>query len=363
MPKVEARGLSKEYHGRYVLRDISFECGYGDLLAIVGPNGAGKTTLLRILDLLEEPTEGMVLFDGEPVDYSPRGRVILRRRIGMVFQETVLFNMSVLENIIYPLRVRGISKGEAERRVGEALRLLQLEGLEDKNALTLSGGEAQRVALAQALVAEPELLLLDEPTANLDPRSTSIVEEVLRQVNREEGRTIIMTTHNMLQAESLAKRIALLNQGRMERIGAYQEVLGAPSRPVEGFTRLENLFTGVSRITSEGTSIVDIGGGVEIEAAFRWAGNVTLHVPPEDIILSANPLISSARNIFQGRVAEIVDLGPIVKLKVRVGEGRSFTAQITKRSFREMSLNLDSKLYITFKASSVKGLSLNQGRR
>ncbi|MBS7635098.1 ABC transporter ATP-binding protein [Candidatus Bathyarchaeota archaeon] len=354
MPKVEVQNLSKEYAGRQVLKDMTFSVQSGELFVLVGPNGAGKTTLLRILDLLDEPTSGKILLDGEIVNYSAKNKAALRRKIGMVFQQTVLFNMSVFDNVAYPLKVRNESERNIEQMVKKTLELVQLNGFERKNALALSGGEAQRVAIAQALVIEPELLLLDEPTANLDPRNVSIVEEVLSYVNRERKTTIVMTTHNMFQAENLADRLAFLNEGKIELMGTFQEISGKLSGPVKSFARMENVFHGFSKITAEGTSIVDIGGGLQIEAAFNKVGNVTLHVPPEDIILSVRPLISSARNTFEGKITQISDMGHVVKLKVNVGANKNFTVQITKRSFNEMQLNIDSKVYIAFKASSVQ---------
>ncbi|MEM2954051.1 MAG: ABC transporter ATP-binding protein [Candidatus Bathyarchaeia archaeon] len=352
MPKVEVQNLFKEYSGRQVLKDITFNVQNGELFVLVGPNGAGKTTLLRILDLLEEPTAGKVLFDGKLVDYSAKERAALRRKIGMVFQQTVHFNMSVFDNVAYPLKVRG--ERNIEQKVKAALKLVQLKGFEHKNALSLSGGEAQRVAIAQALVTEPEILLLDEPTANLDPRNVSIVEEVIFNVNRERKTTIIMATHNMFQAENLADRLAFLNNGKIELLGTFQDIFGKQLQPVKSFARLENVFHGVSKITAEGTSIVDTGNGLQIEAAFKKAGNVTLHIPPEDIILSTHPLISSARNTFEGKITQISDMGHVVKLKVNVGTSKNFTVQITKRSFNEMQLNINSQVYIAFKASSVQ---------
>ncbi|MEM4643526.1 MAG: phosphate ABC transporter ATP-binding protein, partial [Candidatus Bathyarchaeia archaeon] len=283
MLKVEVKSLFKEYSGRQVLKGITFSVQKGEFFVLLGPNGSGKTTLLKILDLLEEPTSGEVWLNGEPVDYSSsKERVMLRRRIGMVFQQTVLFNMSVLDNVAYPLKVRG--ERNFEQKVKSVLELVQLKGFERKNALTLSGGEAQRVAIAQALVTEPELLLLDEPTANLDPKNASIVEEVISHINREKEITIIMTTHNVSQVENLADRVAILDGGRMELLGTFQEIFRSPS-PNKNLA-MDNIFHGVSRITNEGTSIIDIGDGVHIEAAFKRVGNVTIHVPPEDIILS-----------------------------------------------------------------------------
>ena len=185
----------------------------------------------------------------------------------MVFQQTGVFNTSVFNNnVAYGLKVRGENGKNIEKKVREALKIVQLEGFESRNALKLSGGEAQRVALAQALVTEPELLLLDEPTADLDPRNVSIVEEALLWINREHKTTIIMATHNMFQAQNLAHRVAFLLDGKIEKVGTIEEIFDAPSRYLASFARLENVFSGISEIAEDGTSLVDIGDGVNIEA-------------------------------------------------------------------------------------------------
>jgi tungstate transport system ATP-binding protein len=351
MPITEVQNLRKEYTGKKALIDINFKVENGEIFALIGPNGAGKTTLLHILDLLDEPSSGTVWFQGVKVNYSSRSRQPIRRKIGMVFQKTVLFNTSVFKNVAYALKVRGENDKNIAKRVKEAVKIVQLEGFENKNALKLSGGEAQRVALAQALITEPELLLLDEPTANLDPRNVSIVEEVLSWINREHKTTIIMATHNMFQAETLANRAALLLEGRIEKIGKIPEIFTLPSKTLTKFARLENVFSGVSRISKEGTSIINIGEGVQIEATVERFGQVTVFVRPEDIILSRDLIVSSARNMFKGRIIGVSDFGSTVKLQIDAG--KQFVVQITKRSFNEMQLNVDSEVYLAFKASSV----------
>ncbi len=351
MPVIEAQSLCKEYSGRQVLKDINFRVQNGENFVLVGPNGAGKTTLLRILDLLEEPTSGRILFDGTSINYFAKDKASLRRRISMVFQQTVLFNMSVFDNVAYGLKIRGEDERSIEKKVRDTLELVQLVGFERRNALSLSGGEAQRVALAQALIVEPELLLLDEPTANLDPRNVSIIEEVLSWVNRERKATLVMTTHNMPQAENLADTVAFLFDGKVEGVGTAQEVFGASSKRLMDFARLENVFSGNSRILEEGTSLIDVGDGVQIEASVRKSGRVVVFVRPEDIIISEKPITSSARNVFGGRVVGTSDIGPVVKL--RVDAGKEFVIQITKRSFKDMRLNIGSEVFLIFKASSV----------
>jgi tungstate transport system ATP-binding protein len=174
--------LSKSYSGRPILKDVSLNVAKQEVLAVIGPSGSGKTTLLHILDLLVRPTSGAILFDGIDTSASEITRRRLRRRMAMVFQRPTVFSDSVYDNVAYGLRVRGMKSGEIRPKVSHALETVGLVGYEARKAATLSGGEVQRVALARAMVIEPELLLLDEPTANLDAVSTSKVERLLAQV-------------------------------------------------------------------------------------------------------------------------------------------------------------------------------------
>jgi len=345
--------VCKDFYGRLVLDRINLEAQHGDFLAIIGPNGAGKTTLLRIIDLLEQPTSGEVWFDGEKVDYSRPDLHIHRRKIGFVPQRPILFNASVFDNIAYGLKVRGLGIQEIKARVKNALEMVQLSGFEKRNALKLSGGEAQRVSLAQTLVTEPSLLLLDEPTANLDPKSTSIIEDILLEINKR-GTTIIITSHDLQQVKSLVKRIAIINRGRITRIGSPEEILTEPADEISEYMRLENIFSGFSKITEHGTSIIEIDEKLKIEAAFMRSGPVRIYVPPESITILAEKVPTSARNVFRGEISGIIDQRSTVKVKVRIEGGKEFTVKITRKSLEEMKLNLGARVFIAFKAASVK---------
>ena len=347
---IELQDISKVYGNNTVLNDISLQIPEGEVFSLLGPNGSGKTTLLRIMAGIEKPTSGELRFKGAKIE---NGNVSnLRLKTTMVFQKTALFNTNVYKNVAYGLKIRGLSKQETDKMVKESLKTVKLEGFEKRPAKRLSGGEQQRVALARALALGTEVLLLDEPTANIDPKTASIIEDVLSLVNREKKTTIVIATHNMFQAETLAKRAALLLEGKIVKVGAPQEIFTLPPNLLANYLRLENVFSGFSKATGEGTSLVDVGEGLQIEIAFDRNGQVTVFVRPEDIIVSSNPIVSSARNSFEGRIVEISDLGKIVKLKVKAG--RDFTVQITKRSFNDMQLNIDSKIFLAFKASSVQ---------
>jgi molybdopterin-binding protein len=344
----ELDNVTKMYGKITALNGISLNIPRGEIFTLIGPNGSGKTTLLKILACIEKSTKGKVYFEGKLVE--ERSMPEFRLKSTMVFQKTVLFNATAYENIAYGLKLRGFSKEEMNERVKSVLKLVKLEGCEKRPAKKLSGGEQQRVSLARALALRTELLLLDEPMANLDQRNASIIEAAISQIRQETNTTIILATHNMIQVETLSEKVALINNGKLIHVGKTREIL-EHSRKLTDFARIENIFSGVSRVTKDGTSRIDVGDNVQIEASMRRSGKSSVFVMPEDIILSKTKFASSARNVFEGRIVEILDLGSTVRL--RIDAGKQFVVQITKHSFIEMQLNLSSKVFVTFKASSV----------
>jgi tungstate transport system ATP-binding protein len=224
MTVLNAKGLCKAYGSTEALGGVSFGVERGEVLAVVGPNGSGKTTLLRIIAMLEQPTAGRLSFNGSAYPLALEER----RRMAMVFQTPAVFNASVFDNASYGLRVRGLDTAQAHR----ALRLVGLHAHE-QNALTLSAGEAQRLSLASAIAVEPELLLLDEPTANLDPRNVKIIENAVVKMKRNS--TIVMVTHNLLQAGRIADRIMVLINGRIAEIGDEKILKNTESKEAKAF--------------------------------------------------------------------------------------------------------------------------------
>jgi molybdopterin-binding protein len=322
---------------------------HGKITTLLGPSGSGKTTLLRILGGLDSPTKGTIVYGGKTITDSERN--LLRQKATLVFQKSVFFDTTVYKNIAYGLKLGDHSKEEISDKVGEVLELVRLEGYEKRRAKKLSGGEQQRVSLARALVLNRELLLLDEPTVNIDPKNVSIMEETILRVNREKNTTIVLATHNMFQAEALSERIALLLEGTVRQVGTNQEIFGKLNKYLASFARLENVFSGISKISKDGTSIINVDRNLKIEASFSRSGDITVYVKPEDILVSTKPLSSSARNVFKGNIAGITDLGSVVKLTVDAR--KKFLVQITKKSLIEMNLSVNSQVFLTFKASSV----------
>jgi len=222
MEILELRNVSKSYGEIRAIRNVSLKVRERETLAILGPNGAGKTTLLKIMAGLLQPDSGIILYRGKPID----GVDQLRRRVTMVFQMSVMFNTSVYGNVAYGLRVRGLPRREIDDKVRDVLRLVGLEGFEDRKAKELSGGEQQKVALARALAIQPEILLLDEPTSNLDSPSAASIEQILSQIKHRTS--IVLTTHNIFQARRLAERIIFMSSGVIVEDSPAEEFFRQP---------------------------------------------------------------------------------------------------------------------------------------
>jgi tungstate transport system ATP-binding protein len=224
-PIYALENLRKSYDGRDVVDLEHLEVQRGEVLALVGPSGTGKSTLLRLLNFLEPPTAGTIAYGGRTYR-DHRVPVSIRREITTVFQRPVLIRGSVRRNVAYGLRLRG---RRDDRRVTQMLTHVGLDALANVQAQRLSGGEMQRVALARALVVEPAVLLLDEPTANLDPYNVALIEEIVRRENRQAGTTVVLVTHNIFQAKRLATRVGLMLSGQLIEIGTPQQFFESPA--------------------------------------------------------------------------------------------------------------------------------------
>lgn len=320
--------------GDFVLRIGECCLEKGEVYAVAGPNGCGKTTLLDLLAFLEPPDKGEVFFAGAAVDYADGAASLrLRRRVGYLMQKAYLFNMSVYDNVAYGLKLRRI-RGEALRaRVMAALEQLDLVPLARRNAHALSGGEAQRVALARTLALETEVLLLDEPTANVDQRHVRGIEERLLDTCRRHGTTVVLTTHSRDQAYRMSRNQVSIIDGEIRDI-AYENVYaGELSEETDGLRRLYL-------------------GGLQISVAQGRSGSVTAAIDPQDVILSTQPLASSALNRFRGAVSKVEEVDG--SLRVFVDIGVPMCALVTRRSYDGMNLNVGRDVWVTFKANAVK---------
>src|SRR3989304_3517413 len=200
---IRIENVSKSFGNKEVLKNINLSINKGEIFALMGPSGVGKTTLLRIINLLEKPSEGRLIYNGIHLNGTTLCENA-RRSMSMLFQTPVVFKGSVFDNVAYGLQLRNVDKKIIQMKVMDALRLVGLEGSENQKARTLSGGEAQRMAFARAIVYDPLLLILDEPTTNLDPANVAKIEEIIRRICNERGTTIVIATHNIPQVKRIA---------------------------------------------------------------------------------------------------------------------------------------------------------------
>ena len=355
-PIIETVELGQRLSGQDVLRNINLRINRGEVIALIGPTGSGKTTLLRLLDLIDLPTQGKVYFNGTDVTESTGQRLEARRRMAFVLQKPVVFNTSVHDNVAYGLKWRGMSRDSIRKRVDEVVEMVGMVDFRRKNARTLSGGEMQKVAIARAIATEPEVLLLDEPTANLDPVSLMKTEELISDIIQRYQTTIVMATHDMSQGQRLAEKVGILLNGEMLQTGAWQEAFSSPrNREMANFVGVENIIDGVV-LTNE-DNIVTIGtDDSTIEAVSDCTVGDKVHacIRSEEVTLALTCLSRSARNTFTGEIRRLTVTGPVARVEIDCGF--RLIALITKRSMEEMSLEKGTQVHASFKATAVHAI-------
>lgn len=220
------RKLVKEYSDKKVLDIEELYLEEGKITGVIGPSGAGKSTLLYILNGLEKATSGKIVFNGKELKSEPD--IETRRQMSMVFQKPTVFNTTVYENMAYSLKLRGMQKGAIRDKVLEVAKLIGLEDKLEQKAATLSGGEAQRLAIARAIIHKPKVLLLDEPTANLDPANVAMIEKLIFHTKTEYKTSIVVITHNMFQAKRISEKLVFLLNGSIVESGDAQEIFNKP---------------------------------------------------------------------------------------------------------------------------------------
>ncbi len=328
---LELRGVRQRYEGRIVLELDHFTVAHGAIVAIVGPNGSGKSTLLRLAALLEAPSAGEVWLDGRR---APR-TAAARRRVTLVEQRPVLFRGSVRENLEFGLQTRGTGRAEVVARVDAVARQFGIGGLLNRARRELSEGEIQRVAVARAIVVEPDVLLLDEPASSADRAAALQLYQTLQEERQRRGLTICLASHQLEDAYRWSDDLRALADGRI-----------VPISP-ENLFRVE-LPPGSPDVTRH----VRVGS-VEIAVATERTGPAILAVPPSDIILSRAPVASSARNVFSGRVTRLARPKPgLVHVTAEVGV--ELVAAVTEEAVRELGLTPGAPVTCAFKASAVR---------
>jgi len=350
---LQATELVKEYEGNPVLREINIAIREGEAFALIGPTGSGKTTLIRLLDLLLFPTSGRIHFDGVDVTYNKHARLEARRRMSYVQQKPVVFTMSVYDNVACGLKWRHEKSQLIKRKVNDALELVEMSNYMNRNAKTLSGGETQRIAIARALVTQPEILFLDEPTANLDPPSTAKVEQVIHNVIKERKVTVAMATHDMVQGQQLATRIAVLLDGKIMQVGRPSEIFSSPeSQRVAEFVGIENILPGRVIDREDNLLTIDVHDShVQAISDHVISDDVYVLIRPEDITFSLSKDVTSARNTFNGAITRLTQVGPLMRIEIDCGF--SLLGLVTRSSAINLGLEIGKDVYATFKATAT----------
>jgi tungstate transport system ATP-binding protein len=342
------------YDGRLILDVPSFEIQEGQTLAVIGPNGAGKSTLLRLLGFLEHPTEGRVLFRDQPV--QPYGNLLMvRRRMASVFQEPLLTDGTVEGNVALGLRLRRVDSTEVSRRVQESMATLGIGHLAKRRTRTLSGGEAQRVSLARALVLDPEVFLLDEPFAALDPPTREGLLVDLKAILDKRRITTIFVTHDRNEALALSNQVAVMIGGRVLQMDMPERVFAEPlNEEVARFVGIETILRGHVQSVSQGLATVEVPGwALEVAVPLTPGERVLVCLRPEEITLFPRGAIlttSSARNQLYGRVVRHLPAGPTYRVTIDCGV--LIVAAVTRQSWEQLGLHDGADVVAAFKATA-----------
>jgi tungstate transport system ATP-binding protein len=359
LPLLTVQDLRIEIGGQTLLAVPSLAILRGEVLAVLGPNGAGKSTLLQALACLREATTGTLTFDSQHVDFR-NPTLDFRRRLAVVFQEPLLFDTTVAENIASGLKLRGLAKSLITEKVAFWLEQLGINHCAHRQARTLSGGEAQRTSLARAFVLAPDLLLLDEPFSALDAPTREALLETFHRVQQQTHVTTLFVTHDRLEALRLGNRVAVMDKGAIAQIGTAEEIFSQPvNETVASFVGIETILRGTVESQADGFAEIGIVAEKRIAAAspLPIGTEVTLCLRPEEVTLLVPPAEggyeqpSSARNHFLARVTRIIPWG--LAYKIHLDCGFPLVAFVTRPSLEVLNLHAGGTVLATFKATAV----------
>lgn len=330
MAQIRLVNLSKRYGAVPALDGITLTVSHGELLALLGPSGCGKTTTLQILAGFLMPDAGEVWADDRVISHPGRAVPPERRRMSLVFQSYALWpHMTVSQNVAFGLELRRMARDEIARHVTRILRVVDLDGYQDRYPHELSGGQQQRVALARALVVQPDTLLLDEPLSNLDATLREHMRFEIRRIHRETGITTIYVTHDQAEAMVIADRVAVMYHGRIEQVGTPREIYDAPqSRFVASFIGLANCLRG--RLAGRGViRCGDLEFRVADSGGFHTGDEAVLCVRPHAVcVRSADSAASPAVNAVVGRLVQQAYLGGHHDLRIVLSGGEEVRAML-----------------------------------
>ena len=323
---VEFEHVQKSYDGEsLVVKDLNLTIAKGEFLTMLGPSGSGKTTCLMMLAGFETATHGEIRLAGRPINTVPPHK----RGIGMVFQNYALFpHMTVAENLAFPLEVRGIGKDEREAKIARALDMVQMGAFGGRRPAQLSGGQQQRIALARALVFDPELVLMDEPLGALDKQLREHMQFEIKRLHHELGITVVYVTHDQGEALTMSDRVAVFNDGRIQQLAPPDELYERPKNSfVAQFIGENNKLPGKVEKLGEGKALIRLATGEIIDATpvnLRYEGQETLvSIRPERVEFKPEMMPPGA-HLIDAEVIEVIYMGDVLRTRMKVAGSDDF---------------------------------------
>jgi len=355
---VKFEKVDKSYDGEVlVVKDLNLDVAQGEFLTLLGPSGSGKTTILMMLAGFETPTNGEIYLEGNPISNIPP----YKRGVGMVFQNYALFpHMTVYENLSFPLKVRKISKDEADKKINKALSMVSLTGFEVRMPGQLSGGQQQRVAVARALVFDPKLVLMDEPLGALDKNLRENMQYELKHIHESLGVTVVYVTHDQGEALTMSNRIAVFNDGKIQQISSPNILYEKPENAfVAQFIGENNQIKGKVKSINGEMCVVKTEKGEEIKSLKVNVNSVgdasTVSLRPERVEINSSD--SSFENSFDAKVKELIYLGDHIRTRVEVCGNDQFIVKVPN-SYKGANLKEGTSVKLSWKASDSRALDL-----
>ncbi|MDD5010310.1 MAG: ABC transporter ATP-binding protein [Syntrophorhabdaceae bacterium] len=345
MPRIELKNITK-----HILKEITLTVEDRETLALVGPNGSGKTTILNIIAGLTD-YKGEVFFDGRNIDHIPPHK----RGVGYLFQDLALFpHLTVASNIAYGLRIQHYPEETITARVDELMNALHIKKLRERYPQGLSGGEKQRVAIARAIAPFQKILLLDEPTSSLDTQTSKYLRIELCTLLKKLDITAIFVMHDLLGAEEVADRIAILHKGTIEQISRPGDILFNPqTKMVSEFIGMPNILNCDNcRVLSSGLIEV-VSGNMTIVLPYEGSTIRKIAIPPHDIYISDTKPPGPALNRYRATITEIVPLRSVVRIKVNIN-GSSLLTELSMETFDEMNLDIGQEVFVIIKLRRLR---------